>query len=216
MDRLRRESVWPVLMFGLMGVVPSRASACAFDGIFDGSIGYLHPRSVEVALAVRQAVADGALPEQALAPGMLNGAGLWRATEQLNQLGAGCRPSAPGRRRSVRISPRFYRNRRSGRATFAGSKVSHRCPCCRPIAGRYRGRQRSCRSEGPKWRLFEYRGRAEAIARCHRRDRTRGGLHCNPPDGRLLQRDRVNHYGGRDKPHGDISKSDWTHCISPA
>lgn len=87
MDRLRREFVWTVLMFGLMGVVPSRASACAFDGIFDGSIGYLHPRSVEVALAVRQAVADGALPEQALAPGMLNGAGLWRATEQLNQFG---------------------------------------------------------------------------------------------------------------------------------
>ena len=36
---------------------------------------------------MRKAVADGVLAEQALAPGVLNAAGLWRATEQLNQLG---------------------------------------------------------------------------------------------------------------------------------
>jgi hypothetical protein len=56
--------------------------------MFDGSIGYVHPRSVEVALAVREAVADGALGEEALAPGLLNAFGLWRATEQLRRFGS--------------------------------------------------------------------------------------------------------------------------------
>ena len=151
MDRLRREFVWTVLMFGLMGVVPSRASACAFDGIFDGSIGYLHPRSVEVALAVRQAVADGALPEQALAPGMLNGAGLWLATEQLNQFGRRISTVGTG---TAEIRPNIAALLSESGALDAlrsrGRRFSHRCPCCRPIAGRYRGRQRSCRSEGPE------------------------------------------------------------------
>ena len=138
MDRLRREIVWTVLMFGLVGVVPSRASACAFDGIFDGSIGYLHPRSVEVALAVRQAVADGALPEQALAPGMLNGAGLWRATEQLNQFGRRISPVGTGTAETRPNIAALLSNWRSGRATFAGSKVfgplSMLPAHCRPIS----------------------------------------------------------------------------------
>jgi hypothetical protein len=88
MDRFRRHLMSTFFTTGLMGFVARQAFACSFDGIFDGSIGYVHPRSVEVALAVREAVADGALGEQALAPGQLNAFGLWRATEQLNQFGS--------------------------------------------------------------------------------------------------------------------------------
>jgi hypothetical protein len=87
MNRLRRHLMSTFLTTGLTGFVPCHAFACSFDG-FDGSIGYVHPRSVEVALAVREAVADGVLGEQALAPGLLNAFGLWRTTEQLNQFGS--------------------------------------------------------------------------------------------------------------------------------
>jgi hypothetical protein len=68
--------------------VPSwRAVACAFDGAFDGSFGSIHPRSIEVALAVRRAVDEGLLPQQALTPLTPGAAGLWQATEQLKRLG---------------------------------------------------------------------------------------------------------------------------------
>ena len=87
MDRLRRELMLALAGAFGSGIVPHRVFACAFDGLFDGSLGYVHPRSVEVALAVRQAVVDGLLAEQALAPVIPGAAGLWRATEQLNQLG---------------------------------------------------------------------------------------------------------------------------------
>jgi hypothetical protein len=69
------------------GAVSSRVFACGFEGVFDGSFGYVHPRSIEVALAVRKAVGDGVLPEEALAPLVSGSAGLWRATDQLNRFG---------------------------------------------------------------------------------------------------------------------------------
>ena len=87
MDRLRRDLVSTLITSCVTGIVPRQAFACAFDGIFDGSLGYVHPRSVEVALAVRKAVIDGVLAEQALAPVVAGASGLWRASEQLNQLG---------------------------------------------------------------------------------------------------------------------------------
>ena len=88
MDRLRRDLVSTLITSCVTGIVPRQAFACAFDGLFfDGSLGYVHPRSVEVALAVRKAVIDGVLAEQALAPVVAGASGLWRASEQLNQLG---------------------------------------------------------------------------------------------------------------------------------
>jgi len=87
MDRLRRELMLALVAAFGTDIALHRAFACAFDGLFDGSLGYVHPRSVEVALAVRKAVVDGVLAEQALAPMVPGAAGLWRAIEQLNQLG---------------------------------------------------------------------------------------------------------------------------------
>jgi hypothetical protein len=87
MDRLRRDLVSTLITSCVTGIVPRQAFACAFDGIFDGSLGYVHPRSVEVALAVRKAVIDGVLAEQAFAPVVAGASGLWRASELLNQLG---------------------------------------------------------------------------------------------------------------------------------
>jgi hypothetical protein len=74
------------------------AHACAFDGIFDGGFGTIHPRAIEIALAVRAAVADGVLPQSALAPLSASEAGLWRAAETLKRLGhrlSGVRTTAP-------------------------------------------------------------------------------------------------------------------------
>jgi hypothetical protein len=62
------------------------AKACAFDGIFDDSFGVPHPRSIEVAVAVRRAVKDGMLPPSALEPIVPGIAGLWRATGRLHAL----------------------------------------------------------------------------------------------------------------------------------
>jgi hypothetical protein len=69
--------------FGASGV----ARACGFDGIFDGGFGTIHPRAIEIALAVRRAVADGLLPQSALGPLVPGEASLWHATEILKRLG---------------------------------------------------------------------------------------------------------------------------------
>src|SRR4051812_23438506 len=63
------------------------AHPCAFDGVFDGGFGAIHPRAIEIALAVRQAVADGVLPQSALAPLSAGEAGLWQAAERLKRFG---------------------------------------------------------------------------------------------------------------------------------
>jgi hypothetical protein len=62
--------------------------ACGFDGALDAGFGYVHPRSFEVALAVRQAVADGVLAREALAPLQPGAQGLWAATGELKRFGA--------------------------------------------------------------------------------------------------------------------------------
>src|SRR6202035_449176 len=67
--------------------VTGLARACGFDGIFDGGFGAIHPRAIEIALAVRHAVADGLLPQSALNPLTPGEAGLWHATEMLRRLG---------------------------------------------------------------------------------------------------------------------------------
>jgi hypothetical protein len=63
------------------------AQACGFEGVFDGGFGTIHPRAIEIALAVRSAVADGLLPQTALDPVRSGEAGLWQATEKLKGLG---------------------------------------------------------------------------------------------------------------------------------
>jgi hypothetical protein len=63
------------------------AGACGFDGVFDAGFGPVHPRAIEVALAIRQAVEDGLLPPAALAPITPGEAGLWQAITLLKQLG---------------------------------------------------------------------------------------------------------------------------------
>jgi hypothetical protein len=69
---------------------PARSLACAFDGVFDGSLGFVHPRSIEVALAIRNAVDDGLLAPTALAPLPQGASGLWQASEQLKRFGRKC------------------------------------------------------------------------------------------------------------------------------
>lgn len=80
MDRTRRELMFVSAAAFRTGI----ASHHAFNGLFDSSLGYIHPRCTDVAVAVREAVADGVLGEQALATGVSD-AGFWRATEQLHE-----------------------------------------------------------------------------------------------------------------------------------
>jgi hypothetical protein len=86
MERSRRWFVSALLAVGTSGA-SGLTRACGFDGIFDAGFGTIHPRAIEVALAVRRAVADGLLPQSALAPLTPGEAGLWHATEMLRHLG---------------------------------------------------------------------------------------------------------------------------------
>jgi len=65
---------------------PIPLQACGFDGAFDGSFGAPHPRSIEVAVAVRRAVEERMLPPSALEPIVPGATGLWRATTRLHAL----------------------------------------------------------------------------------------------------------------------------------
>lgn len=89
MARMKRSRRWLVLSAAIAGVASASgfARACVFDGVFDGGLGTVHPRAIEIALAVRQAVADGVLPEAALAPLSPGEAGLWQAMETLRRVG---------------------------------------------------------------------------------------------------------------------------------
>jgi hypothetical protein len=66
--------------------LPSPGRTCAFDGVFDGSFGVPHPRSMEVAVAVRRAVEEGTLPPSAIEPIVPSAQGLWRAIARLHVL----------------------------------------------------------------------------------------------------------------------------------
>jgi hypothetical protein len=82
-----RRSFITLLAAATASVPSDLARACAFDGVFDGGFGTIHPKAIEIALAVRAAVADGMLPQSALAPLGAREAGLWRAAETLKRLG---------------------------------------------------------------------------------------------------------------------------------
>ncbi|MEA2859177.1 MAG: hypothetical protein QOC72_1216 [Methylobacteriaceae bacterium] len=93
-----RRSFLALVVAASASATSGAAHACAFDGIFDGGFGTIHPRAIEIALAVRAAVADGVLPQSALAPLSASEAGLWRAAETLKRLGhrlSGMRGTAP-------------------------------------------------------------------------------------------------------------------------
>jgi hypothetical protein len=86
MERSRRWFVSSLAAAGASGA-SGLARACGFDGALDTGFGTIHPRAIEIALAVRQAVADSLLPQSALAPLTGGEAGLWHATEMLKHLG---------------------------------------------------------------------------------------------------------------------------------
>jgi hypothetical protein len=77
------------------------AASCGFDGVFDGSLGVPHPRSIEVAVSVRRAAQRGLLPPSALSPIAPGAAGLWRATRHLNAVAYRLSTMRDGRARPV-------------------------------------------------------------------------------------------------------------------
>jgi len=74
-----------VALFALYWL-PSLVQACGFDGVFEGNFGVPHPKSIEIAVAMRRAVAEGMLPPSALEPIVPGPTGLWRATGHLHAL----------------------------------------------------------------------------------------------------------------------------------
>lgn len=83
----RREFLRGACLLPAAACVATRAHACGLDGNFDGGIGFIHPRAIEVALAVRKAVTDEILPTTALAPLKAGPESLWSATGALTRFG---------------------------------------------------------------------------------------------------------------------------------
>jgi hypothetical protein len=71
----------PLSLF-LGAAVP--ALGCGFDGMLDGSFSALHPKSIAVAFAIRDAVEAGTVEKSAIDPIVPNSAGYWRAVAHLN------------------------------------------------------------------------------------------------------------------------------------
>lgn len=70
-------------VFAPLAVVsPETAAACAYDGVLGGGLSAAHPRSIAVAVAVRDAIDAGQLPDAAL-PAEAGNAGYWRAVRRL-------------------------------------------------------------------------------------------------------------------------------------
>lgn len=65
---------------------PAQSYACGFDGLLGNSFSALHPRSVQVAFAIRDAVEGGLTPASVLNPITPGSAGYWRAMGRLRQL----------------------------------------------------------------------------------------------------------------------------------
>lgn len=62
---------------------PAQSYACGFDGLLGNSFSALHPRSIQVAFAIRDAVDDGLTPASVLNPITPGSAGYWRAVGRL-------------------------------------------------------------------------------------------------------------------------------------
>src|SRR5258708_15844023 len=64
-------------------LLSSPGRTCEFGGVFDGSFGVPHPRSIEVAVAVRRAVEEGMLPPSTTEPIVRGAESPWRETARL-------------------------------------------------------------------------------------------------------------------------------------
>ena len=94
MTNLSRNCAAFLSLLMLSGALSSPASACGFDGILDGNFSALHPRSMTVAFAIREAVDLGFVDRSAVDPVVPGSAGYWRAVSHLDEF-AGRLSSAP-------------------------------------------------------------------------------------------------------------------------
>src|SRR5688572_30866814 len=72
-----------VSCLSLLALPIEPSSACGFHGLISGSLHPAHPRSIEVAAAIRAAVDAGVVDKDAVAPVVPGSAGYWRAAGRL-------------------------------------------------------------------------------------------------------------------------------------
>jgi hypothetical protein len=89
MSRSFRKAVFAApLLLSLCGAATPLALACGFHGGLDESFSAMHPRSLGVAFAIRDAVEGRAIQRSVLEPVSPGGRGYWRAVGRLNTLTA--------------------------------------------------------------------------------------------------------------------------------
>src|SRR5687768_3357346 len=82
---------------------PAAAVACGYDGVMGNSFAARHPRSIEVAFAVRDAVAAGMLDGMAVDPVRAGPSGYWRAAGRIQSFLHRLSVGADGPRDSIAI-----------------------------------------------------------------------------------------------------------------
>lgn len=80
----------------LVATVSPQAFACGFDGAMSDSFTAAHPKSMDVAFAISDAIGKGLLQAASLAPPKAGQQGYWKAVDRVNRLEAYL-PGAGGR-----------------------------------------------------------------------------------------------------------------------
>jgi len=76
------------LLLLLCGTAAPPSHACGFDGVLPGGFSAMHPRSIGVAFAIRDAIENQEIPNSATEPIAGGAPGYWRAVGRLNDLTA--------------------------------------------------------------------------------------------------------------------------------
>ncbi|MBX9863908.1 MAG: hypothetical protein K2Y42_14275 [Hyphomicrobium sp.] len=119
----RKASIRALSLAALL-FAPAYAYGCGFDGLSGNRLAALHPRSIHVAFAIRDAVDEGITPASVLNPIVPGSAGYWRAVGHLQSLHARLAASAREQAATPPISVLFIDSNLWARFHVADGRVT--------------------------------------------------------------------------------------------
>jgi hypothetical protein len=115
--RRRTMKMAALLALSVVGAVETRAIACGFDGALGANFSALHPKSLVVAFAVRDAVTKGRVDRAAIAPLAPGPNGYWRAASRIRAFQRRMSASAADRGKAAGVSVLFVESQLWSRLT---------------------------------------------------------------------------------------------------
>ena len=113
--------IMPTLALVMSLVAFNRASACGFDGMLGNGFSAMHPKSITVALALRDAIDTGVMEQGSVEPIVEGKAGYWRAVGRLSVLQRRLAIAAVQSPQAISISVLFVESRLWARLTPSSS-----------------------------------------------------------------------------------------------